>query len=519
MSYPITLAENSSPTLTTNDQAQNHNPSNTPIVASQDYITAGRHSLEGPGIIGAVGSGLSQAPTTKSEYCDISVNNNPTHSINQATHLASGSASNLNTNVATRELTVHLPLNYSTLNSNNVKLQLPTADIGSPFSSSHVKAIPNNIIYTSNDVNYGFSSTPNGPQLSGQIPHCRMLYSNNTYVNDTNNLPNNHLNPAYSTGDHTSTLSSSASSSIPVTLFNTSHVNYYGTINNSNQAGTGMFPANSLQSSGLLPMGNQPHSQPFNYSTNSPNTRVESGPGSQRQIQTSPTHHNLHNNMNHNSLYLSQPGIHNPLLFSLNNSNSLFEQPEPKKPVLMNAINFSEDKKASSVSSISSIESPVLANSQLLMNSNTIPSISGYSKRHSMKSKPAKPKFTPDDDTLLIHLKEDQKYTWKQIAKRFPGRTPGALQVRYCTRLKNKNVVWEQEDLNAMRDVLEQYERDKWSLISQRLGGKFSSQKCKDKWNQIQNGGNSLSDQEDGDANTDTGEELETDNILTKEED
>lgn len=54
-------------------------------------------------------------------------------------------------------------------------------------------------------------------------------------------------------------------------------------------------------------------------------------------------------------------------------------------------------------------------------------------------------KFTPEEDALLVGLKEDKNLTWKQIADFFPGRTSGTLQVRYCTKLKAKDVVWTDE--------------------------------------------------------------------------
>jgi hypothetical protein len=51
-------------------------------------------------------------------------------------------------------------------------------------------------------------------------------------------------------------------------------------------------------------------------------------------------------------------------------------------------------------------------------------------------------KFTPEDDQLLVDLKEKKNLTWKQIADFFPGRSSGTLQVRYCTKLKAKATVW-----------------------------------------------------------------------------
>ncbi len=54
-------------------------------------------------------------------------------------------------------------------------------------------------------------------------------------------------------------------------------------------------------------------------------------------------------------------------------------------------------------------------------------------------------KFTPEEDALLVELKEHKNLTWKQISDFFPGRTSGTLQVRYCTKLKAKDTVWTDE--------------------------------------------------------------------------
>lgn len=58
------------------------------------------------------------------------------------------------------------------------------------------------------------------------------------------------------------------------------------------------------------------------------------------------------------------------------------------------------------------------------------------------RPKGPKLKFSPVEDTTLVHLKEEKNLTWKQIADFFPGRTSGTLQVRYCTKLKAKDVIW-----------------------------------------------------------------------------
>lgn len=57
-------------------------------------------------------------------------------------------------------------------------------------------------------------------------------------------------------------------------------------------------------------------------------------------------------------------------------------------------------------------------------------------------------KFTPEDDQLLIDLKENKALTWKQIAEFFPGRSSGTLQVRYCTKLKAKSTQWTDETVS-----------------------------------------------------------------------
>ncbi|AEO69554.1 uncharacterized protein THITE_15374, partial [Thermothielavioides terrestris NRRL 8126] len=61
------------------------------------------------------------------------------------------------------------------------------------------------------------------------------------------------------------------------------------------------------------------------------------------------------------------------------------------------------------------------------------------------RPKGPKLKFTPEDDQLLIDLKENKNLTWKQIADFFPGRSSGTLQVRYCTKLKAKTTQWTEE--------------------------------------------------------------------------
>lgn len=96
-----------------------------------------------------------------------------------------------------------------------------------------------------------------------------------------------------------------------------------------------------------------------------------------------------------------------------------------------------------------------------------------------------KPKFSPEDDNLLIELKENRKMTWRQIAQHFDGRTAGALQVRYCTKLKSRTSTWTDQDISILRKALDDYEQERWNVISQRLGNKFSPEACRDKVRQM----------------------------------
>ncbi|KAK7513989.1 hypothetical protein IWZ03DRAFT_315381 [Phyllosticta citriasiana] len=90
-------------------------------------------------------------------------------------------------------------------------------------------------------------------------------------------------------------------------------------------------------------------------------------------------------------------------------------------------------------------------------------------------------KFTPEDDQLLVDLKEKKNLTWKQIAEFFPGRSSGTLQVRYCTKLKAKTTVWTDEMIQKLRNAMQEYDNDKWRIISSKVGSGFSPAACRDK--------------------------------------
>lgn len=84
------------------------------------------------------------------------------------------------------------------------------------------------------------------------------------------------------------------------------------------------------------------------------------------------------------------------------------------------------------------------------MMSQTAASVVGQPGMPPPAAKPRGPKlkFTPEDDQLLVDLKENKSLTWKQIAEFFPGRSSGTLQVRYCTKLKAKTTQWTDETVS-----------------------------------------------------------------------
>lgn len=113
-------------------------------------------------------------------------------------------------------------------------------------------------------------------------------------------------------------------------------------------------------------------------------------------------------------------------------------------------------------------------------------------------------KFTPEDDAKLVELKEKKNLTWKQISEFFPGRSSGTLQVRYCTKLKAKTTVWTPETVSSpparsvggrtltqgiqvlkLRNAMQEYENDRWRVISSKLGSGFSPAACKEKADEI----------------------------------
>ncbi|KAI4757155.1 hypothetical protein E4T52_10283 [Aureobasidium sp. EXF-3400] len=116
------------------------------------------------------------------------------------------------------------------------------------------------------------------------------------------------------------------------------------------------------------------------------------------------------------------------------------------------------------------------------------------------RPKGPKLKFTREDDALLVRLKETKNLTWKQIAEFFPGRSAGTLQVRYCTKLKAKTTLWNDDmiyddstfstslniDIQRLRTAMQDYDNDRWRFISSKVGSGFSAAACKAKAEEIE---------------------------------
>lgn len=68
----------------------------------------------------------------------------------------------------------------------------------------------------------------------------------------------------------------------------------------------------------------------------------------------------------------------------------------------------------------------------------------------SSPSSRAPAKFTLEEDQLILRLRGDGR-TWKQIATKLPRRSPGALQVRFSTKLKFKSIIGRTDIVCAFR--------------------------------------------------------------------
>ncbi|KAI9691247.1 MAG: hypothetical protein M1820_009824 [Bogoriella megaspora] len=155
----------------------------------------------------------------------------------------------------------------------------------------------------------------------------------------------------------------------------------------------------------------------------------------------------------------------------------------------------------------------------LMQHAHGPPSVVGQEGMPPPAPRPRGPKlkFTPEDDQLLVDLKEKKNLTWKQIADFFPGRSSGTLQVRYCTKLKAKTTVWTDDmhfvvaisqghpfelafrgvarqeidlattlPVTKLRQAMHEYDTDRWRIIAAKLGAGFSPAACREKAEELE---------------------------------
>ncbi|WPG98897.1 Hypothetical protein R9X50_00169700 [Acrodontium crateriforme] len=100
-----------------------------------------------------------------------------------------------------------------------------------------------------------------------------------------------------------------------------------------------------------------------------------------------------------------------------------------------------------------------------------------------------------DDDRFLVRLKEDENLPWKDIAARFlsdKGKVfqVAALQMRY-KRLREKFRTWQDEDVQALRQAVQYWEKYKWDIISSKMTEfgvqeRWPARLCARKWQALE---------------------------------
>ena len=78
-----------------------------------------------------------------------------------------------------------------------------------------------------------------------------------------------------------------------------------------------------------------------------------------------------------------------------------------------------------------------------------------------------------EDNRYLLQLKDEERLPWKGIAKRFQeekGENVGVatLQMRY-KRMFDKHRIWQEDDVRALQQAYEFWEKSKWEIISQKV--------------------------------------------------
>jgi hypothetical protein len=64
---------------------------------------------------------------------------------------------------------------------------------------------------------------------------------------------------------------------------------------------------------------------------------------------------------------------------------------------------------------------------------------SACAQAENASSQSKRSQFTEEEDVKLVDLKERKGWSWEDIQRSFPGRSTGSLQVRYSTKLKERN--------------------------------------------------------------------------------
>ena len=100
-----------------------------------------------------------------------------------------------------------------------------------------------------------------------------------------------------------------------------------------------------------------------------------------------------------------------------------------------------------------------------------------------------------EDDRLLVQLKEKESLPWKDIANRFQSDlgknyNVAALQMRY-KRLREKFREWQDEDVQALRQAHEFWEKNKWDIIAQKMleygiHERWPTRHCARKWQELE---------------------------------
>jgi hypothetical protein len=75
-------------------------------------------------------------------------------------------------------------------------------------------------------------------------------------------------------------------------------------------------------------------------------------------------------------------------------------------------------------------------------------------------------KYTPEDDAKILRLRAEG-LSWSAIAGEFPGRSAGAIQVRYQTKLKPTEEEWEVEEICTKH----RRQDGSWELLVRWAGG------------------------------------------------